>query len=160
MWNFFIFLSALAIAFSIIFWPFVRTRATSAGRLENKSNVERVGSWKNGLAVWRQNPIFGLGLSVIARSEATKQSRDRHATPWLATTEYAQPAHNIFILVLSQLGIAGFAVYLFFWRGFWKNPAARPFLILFFVIGFFDHYLWTLYAGQMLFWLGLSLIQE
>jgi O-antigen ligase len=144
----------------------VKTRVGAEGRLEQKSNTERIASWRDGLAVWKQNPFFGSGAGVFARSEATKQSqekRDRHAptkASGLAMTEIVEPPHNIFILVLSQLGLVGFAIYLFLWRGFWKSPALRPLLILFFAIGMPDHYLWTLYSGSMLFWLGLSFFDE
>ncbi len=153
--KFILFLFVFAVALSIIFWPLLRTRATSAGRLEQKSNTERVASWREGLAVWYQNPFFGSGPGL------------GNSTVGVAKP-YSQPPHNIFILVLSQLGLVGFAIYLFLWRGFWKNTArfaesrraTRPILILFFIIGLFDHYLWTLYSGQMLFWLGLSLNQD
>ncbi|MFH1194034.1 MAG: O-antigen ligase family protein [bacterium] len=143
--KFFVFLSALAIAFYIIFLPLVKMRIIAEGRLEQKSNTERVASWKEGFAAWRQNPFFGSGPGNYNVGLAKP---------------YSQPAHNIFILVLAELGIAGFVIYLFLWRGFWKNPVLRPFLILFFVIGLFDHYLWTLYSGSMLFWFGLSLFSN
>ncbi len=147
--KFFIFLFALAITFSIIFWPLFSTRATSAGRLEQKSNTERVGGWKIGLSSWLAHPVFGAGLgnSIITNYELR------------ITNKIQEPAHNIFLIALAELGLVGFMIYLFLWRGFWKNPALRPLLILFFVIGMLDHYLWTFWSGQMLFWLGLA-IQE
>jgi len=140
--KYFSFLLLLLICLSIIFYPFIKTRATSAGRLEQKSNAERVESWSNGLAAWYKNPIFGSGLII----------GHQVANGYLVANS-AEPPHNIFILVLSQLGLAGFLIYLFFlWRGFWKNPIVRPLLILFFIIGMLDHYLWTLWPGQALFW--------
>jgi len=126
-----------------IFAPFITTRVKSEGYLENKSNIERVASWKEGLVVWKNNPVLGTGLGNYTIGYQVSNS---------------QPAHNIFLLVLAELGIAGFLLYLFIWRKFWKMPSARTILLLFLVIGLFDHYLWTLYSGQMLFWLGLGLI--
>ena len=148
--KFFIYFLFLAVALSVIFWPLIKTRATSSGRLEAKSNVERMASWKDGLAVWLKNPIFGTGAGNSTKS--------------LQLTAYSlqpkQPPHNIFILILSELGIFGFLIYLFIWKKMWQNPAVRPLLILFFIIGFFDHYLWTLYSGQALFWAGIAFLRQ
>ena len=143
--KFFVFLLVLAIALSIIFWPFLKTRATSSGRLEQKSNTERVASWRDGLLAWRANPFFGTG--------AGNYTVGRSAT-------YGEPPHNVFILSLAELGIFGFVAYLFLWRRLWKNKAARALILLFFIIGIFDHYLWSLYSGQILLWLGLSLTRD
>lgn len=149
--KFILFLSIIAIVLSTIFWPLLRTRATSAGRLEQKSNTERVASWREGLLAWYQNPIFGSGLTI---GYQVSNSAVGFRKP------YSQPPHNIFILILSQLGLVGFTIYFFLWRGFWENPAMRPILILFFIIGLLDHYLWTLYPGSMLFWLSFSLNRD
>ncbi len=169
--KYFSFLLLLAICLSIIFYPFIKTRMGSVGRLEQKSNTERAASWREGLSVWRQNPIFGSGISNYIATIIPDPERERgnysgiqKNNDWIPhqvrdDSKNSQPPHNIFILVLLQLGLIGFMIYLFFWRGFWKNPALRPLLILFFVIGMFDHYLWTLWSGQMLFWLSLSLNQ-
>lgn len=161
--KFFIFLSALALVFYGIFAPLVKTRIGAEGRLEIKSNTERVASWKDGITAWKQNPFFGSGLgnNVIASDSEAISSKmgSPRSLQSLAMTKQSEPAHNIFILILSQLGIAGFLIYLFVWKKIWKNKFVRPLLILFFIIGLFDHYLWTLYSGQILFWLGLSLNQ-
>ena len=106
------------------------------------SKTERVASWKQGFSVWKNNPILGTGIGNY-----TIESRELNS----------QPTHNIFLLVLVELGIVGFVLYFLIWQKFWKNKNERSLLLLFLIIGLFDHYLWSLYSGQMLFWLGLGL---
>lgn len=76
--------------------------------------------------------------------------------PWLF-----QPVHNIYLLVLNELGVFGlislflvFSAYLrlLFTRSRRIRMALLSLLISVFVIGFFDHYLISLYQGQFLFW--------
>lgn len=74
-----------------------------------------------------------------------------------------QPAHNIYFLITAEIGIIGlisFLIIIFFViirSGFTSRDLAKnPFGILFFLtllIGFVDHYHWTLVQGQMSFWL-------
>ncbi|MCG2694086.1 O-antigen ligase family protein [Candidatus Parcubacteria bacterium] len=142
--KFFIF-SILSIAsLSFIFWPFVTSRVKSEGYLESKSNIERVASWREGLELWTQNPLFGIGIGNYTIG---------------LPKPYGQPSHNIFLMVLAELGAVGFLLYLALWRKLWKS-GLHSVLILFFIIGLFDHYLWTLYSGQMIFWVGLAFFQE
>ena len=139
--KFFIFSVFFIFSISFIFWPFVTSRVKSIGYLENKSNTERLASWKEGIKVWSMNPVLGAGIGNYTNYKNS------------------QPAHNIFLMVLAELGAIGFLLYIFIWRKLWKS-GLRSALILFFIIGLFDHYFWTLYPGQMLFWVGLAFFQE
>lgn len=153
----FIFSLIFIAAMGAVFWPFLKTRATSSGRLEGKSNTERLASWREGLTVWWNHPIFGAG-KIHPNPPLQKEGAPPFEKGRLGGI--LQPPHNIFILILAELGLLGFLIYLFLWRNFWKNPAARPLLILFFVIGFFDHYLWTLWSGQILFWTTAAFLDK
>ncbi|MCI0421606.1 MAG: hypothetical protein L0312_20670, partial [Acidobacteria bacterium] len=83
-----------------------------------------------------------------------------------------QPAHNIYLLIYSELGIVGIAAFLFFlgllfWqyrkKGNLKSPAPDALagagglglaavLLSFLFIGFFDHFPWTLQQGRLILW--------
>ncbi|HSX09267.1 MAG TPA: hypothetical protein VLF93_03880, partial [Candidatus Saccharimonadales bacterium] len=80
---------------------------------------------------------------------------------------YLQPVHNIFVLVATETGLIGLA--LFVWLLIATTIRIRrlekgmrlPFVVLFLIIvatGSFDHYWLTLQQGQLLFAviLGLS----
>ncbi|MFA5133888.1 MAG: O-antigen ligase family protein [Patescibacteria group bacterium] len=144
--NFFVFLSVLFVALYFIFQPLVMTRVGLGGRLEQKSNTERVESWREGFASWRKDPFFGGGIGTMDYKLQV-------------TNKMQEPPHNIFILVLTQLGAFGFFLYILFWRRLWKNKSLCSILILFLIIGVLDHYLWTLWSGQALFWATLGLSQ-
>lgn len=87
--------------------------------------------------------------------------------PWVI-----QPVHNFFFLLGNELGVQGIVVILalFGWLYYLllkilrKNPDDLMTAILFallsaiIVLGLFDHYLFSLYQGQALFWIVLMLI--
>jgi O-antigen ligase len=96
-------------------------------------------------------------------------------TTWLTRTQpnlpayYVQPAHNLFLLVYSEIGILGLfalvAVLVFVFRACWRaharQPALRAQLVLllavFCGIALFDHFFWTLQQGRILWWGMLAL---
>ncbi len=88
--------------------------------------------------------------------------------PWLF-----QPVHNIYLLAFAELGILGGIILLFLFlysallllRKVKIVKRERDFVAMVFslliavlIIGFFDHYLLTLYQGQALMWFCLGLI--
>lgn len=72
-----------------------------------------------------------------------------------------QPIHNIFLLILTELGIIGlisFGIFLFsVFRSAGFNLISGIFAGLL-IIGLFDHYLWTLLPGRLMFWLVVGLM--
>lgn len=96
------------------------------------------------------SPLIGTGLgNFLVRLPDYLVSRSVY---------FLQPAHNIFLLVFSETGIIGFAVFLFvLWKAVQRNILMVPVLLL----GLTDHYFMTLQQGQLLFTviLSLSLIQ-
>lgn len=79
-----------------------------------------------------------------------------------------QPVHNIFLLIWSELGIGGFALFVMFLykvirisivnksSGIGIYLKALLWGILF--IMFWDHYFWTIQQGQLIFWLVMGII--
>ncbi|MEK7147175.1 MAG: O-antigen ligase family protein [Patescibacteria group bacterium] len=86
-----------------------------------------------------------------------------------------QPIHNIYLLIASEISIMGLAVFLMFiasliFRKF-KTQNSKlfnflnldfgiPFIMLvsLLLFGFFDHFLWTLQPGRLMFWLVIGLM--
>lgn len=92
---------------------------------------------------------------------------DEKLMPW-----QFQPVHNIFMLVLNEIGIFGLMIFVYLFgyllNSFLKkiklNGSNKNFLafliaieMAFFVVGMVDHYPISLYQGQMLFWIFLAL---
>lgn len=79
--------------------------------------------------------------------------------PWLF-----QPVHNVFLLVLNELGVFGFGTFVILLVSFVLFSLKRPMRIRFILvslmisvvtIGLYDHYFISLYHGQALFWFML-----
>lgn len=78
-----------------------------------------------------------------------------------------QPVHNLYLLVLDELGLAGLIIFLVFlalillrlWR---SNTYLFICFIALLVLGLFDHFFWTLQQGGLVFWafLGMALVEH
>jgi O-antigen ligase len=107
----------------------------------------------------------GLGNQVVTGvTEKVYQNLGiREAYDW-------QPIHNIYLLALVELGIFGLIAFLLFigsllfekikdfknWN-FETIISLAIFLALLF-LGLFDHYLWDLEPGRLMFWLAIGIM--
>lgn len=150
----FIFLVIAAI-FAVIFWEPVETRISGEERLETKSTAERLDYFGEAWQLIKAHPFFGVGLGNYTLAIHNE------INPNLQSWGY-QPVHNIYILILAELGIVGFLFWLVAIIFIIKESAIThyPLLVTLLTIGLFDHYLWTFYFGVLLFWLVFSLGQK
>ncbi len=136
---------------------FARFAQTS---FSEESVVQRTELIASSLILLRQHPFIGVGLYNFMPSLAPLQKP-------MPLGLYLQPVHNIFLLIVSELGILGFVLFLCllvlsFQRILQLEKRVRNFLLLalstILLIGMFDHYWLTLQQGQLLFAviLGLS----
>ncbi len=152
----------LLTSFSILLLPDVwQTRLTDPGRLEQQSSMERtdqiIVAWNYITGYWYQ------GTGIGAYTQALHDSN-----PNWPSWQY-QPVHMIYLLVPAELGavpgilflyiIARLFMYtgnrygrLLLARDTWFLICTSIFIALV-VIGLFDHYLWTLATGTLLWWL-------
>lgn len=102
---------------------------------------------------------FGVGLG--GSSDAMQLVSSAKLSPW----EY-QPAHNVFVVAVNELGILGlcFIVFCTFWLIKYlsvhrrKQPLVFAIGFSFLLLSSFDHYFFTLYHGQILFAFFLSFL--
>ncbi|MFA6533537.1 MAG: O-antigen ligase family protein, partial [Patescibacteria group bacterium] len=129
------------------------TRATGDGRLEVKSNQERLASYSESWQLIKIHPIVGSGLGNY--TAAVYNRLDNRLPAWAY-----QPTHNLYLLVLAETGAVGLMMLfvicylLFATKGTWTIKAALASLLF---LGLFDHWLWSLYFGGMLWWLVAGL---
>lgn len=139
--------------FSAIFWEPVSTRIVGTERLETKSTGERIGYLTESWEIIKKHPVLGVGLGNYTLAVHNEINPD------LRSWEY-QPVHNIYLLIIAELGVAGFILWLalmfFILRG--SFILFSPIIVFVLGAGFFDHYLWTLYFGIILFWLIFGVI--
>lgn len=132
------------------------TRLEREGRLEDKSNIERAFYFNESKNIIKENLWFGVGIGNYTVSTL----RNREGS-YFWTYE---PVHNTFLLVLSEIGIFGFLVYIGFliflaWQSIKKKKIFNlAFLIILVTIMFFDHWLWSLHFGILLFWMIIGII--
>ncbi|OGH59793.1 MAG: hypothetical protein A2725_02130 [Candidatus Magasanikbacteria bacterium RIFCSPHIGHO2_01_FULL_33_34] len=139
----------LFIILSIIYFPLIQTRFSQNSVNEITSTTERVSGLKESLQIITKNPILGVGHGNY--SLALFQLNNTRPG-W----EY-QPVHNVFLLILAELGFLGLILnYIFiglYLKCFDPNTSKKILLlispILFLLL--FDHYLWSSYTGILIF---------
>ena len=148
---------AVAVLFSVLFWPQVLARLDISPQEEAVS----MRGFYNKVSLF-EKPFWGVGAGNFV-------NWFKEVNPALAENLY-QPVHNIYLLIFSETGILGLAAFLLFlifltWRHLKKVEFNRPFhysLLILFVsilfLGLFDHFLLTIQQGRIIFWLILGLI--
>ncbi len=149
-------------------WQPLLTRLTGEQDLEVASIYLRVAFTKQAWQLIKDSPILGQGIGNYTLGVFEKINAS-----WPGY--YYQPVHNLYLLILAELGILGAAVFgliliLLFCQLFKKaegtltSPRLRLEKIIVFlallsilIISLLDHYFWTLYFGVMIFWLILAL---
>ena len=125
----------------------------------DESVVVRTDLMAQALYTVEKNPLFGVGLYNYLYHQKVSSV----TAPFISL----QPVHNIYLLLLEQVGILGFVciVWLFFYTikkiWFMPFPYRQLCLLLFLtlaVLGMGDHYLLTLQQGQLLLTVVLGYI--
>lgn len=138
-----------AIVATGLVWPVLVGRVELSSAHEQQSVSERVGGWHEAAAVWRTHPLRGVGLGNYTNS--VQQSLPNQP-PWTY-----QPVHNVGLLLLSELGLVGlFLVFMVWGRPLWQARQHWWWVLPIAIIGLFDHYFLTVYAGWLLLglWVG------
>lgn len=114
-------------------------------RLENTSITERVSGYKDSLILIPKHPIIGSGLGTYGLALHTINSKQ---LVW-----FYQPVHNSFLLLSTELGVAGLllllaAVYIYI-KSITTSQRALAFSLLLALttIALFDHWPLSLHAG-------------
>ena len=160
----FILIVLTSVVFAVTQWPRLAARAMistyeEAVQLRIRYNVDalRSGSGFLGWVNWT-----GIGIGNFSTWVG-------HNDPTLPVY-LRQPAHNVFLLIYSELGVVGVGIWLT-WLGwlvadFWKRrrdwDITRIGIALvvgaFLFIALFDHFFWTLQQGRLLWWGLLALL--
>lgn len=109
---------------------------------------------KAALREWAQFPILGTGLGTAPLYGDIFGLKPEIRNYALAF----QPAHNIYLLVLAEGGLAGVIVFGYLlWRAWQQGDSlARLLLAAVLFLGLFDHYFLTLQQGQLILALVLG----
>jgi len=111
------------------------------------SFYRRLNLAKHSLTVIKNHPLFGVGWGGFVR----------HLPP----STFMQPVHNVFLLVLAELGIVGASGLVFLMREYLKNFKIRNYILLaisYLLLFTVDHYFWTTTQGIYMLWVIVSLL--
>lgn len=120
--------------------------------------IDRVNLAKASFVVIKQKWISGTGLGNYVKGMEGFFPTTSRFMPLL------QPVHNVFLLLVAELGVFGFTsyIYLFFEiaRKNYKKITIYGILLILslFIIGIFDHYFVSLPQGHMMFFLFAFLL--
>ena len=145
------------------FQDLVSTRLSNSARLEVKSNVERIESYKDSWEMIKGNWLFGVGVGnyILETGNWKLEIGDN------APVRRHQPAHNVFLLVWAEIGIVGLLFFIALLLCVMRcelrvascelRVASCALLIAMIIMFTIDHWWWSLHFGIFLFWMILGL---
>lgn len=151
--NIFPFLILLSF-FTTLYYPLLNTRFTGQVITEKISITDRWSQNKVALNIISQMPLTGTGLGLYTY----------HLFQYYPKPEYGsyEPVHNHYLLMTAEGGVLLSLLYLFLIAYliiiiYRKRILYLSLPIMLLVYGLFDHYLWTMFTGQMIFWFIFAL---
>ena len=153
---------ASSFALAVVFSPYIRVRA--AVSQTEPAVVYRLSYNKMALDIIKKNPFgVGIGNQVLYSVKNGIYQKFGMDQPW-----QWQPAHNIYFLIASEVGLLGLFVFLIFvaklvisnWKLRDKLLLITAYQLLFTLLlfGFVDHFLWTLQPGRLMLWLIIGIL--
>ncbi len=148
------------VCFLLMFAPLVSFRIFGTSTHQIASITDRVDQYGDAAAIISAHPVVGTG---VGNYEAAVFAMDSERSFWVY-----QPVHNVFALLLAELGALGwillFASILLSARAAeWNKKKIGLGLIVgapFIVVALVDHYLWTSFSGLLLVAISMSFFQK
>ncbi|MBI2426919.1 MAG: O-antigen ligase family protein, partial [Candidatus Kerfeldbacteria bacterium] len=139
--------------FTTAFGDLLSPRLSMSGRIETRSIIERSDFTRDAFDLIRTRWATGVGVANITPAMYAKVDSTRKVYAY-------QPPHNLFILVFTELGIAGLLMMIFLFINLFLErapkqgsalPLASLLVLVLLVLSFFDHYFWTIPQAILLF---------
>lgn len=146
----------------------LRTRSTAEGRLETQSITDRENQYEDALSLISRHMLMGVGIGQMPLALARETATARN---WFQY-DYV---HNVPLLVAAETGLLGLGVWLAFvfltfvairnrlkhnlLVGYGVTVYAAAFIAMI-VASMFDHFLWSSWFGQLLFWMVAGLLHS
>lgn len=147
---FLIAVTAITIITVFIIFPHLRERFALSVATDSSVTMREL-SIKQALSLIASHPFFGVGLQNYYYYSPAWQLR--------ANVFSYQPVHNMYLFVVSQIGLVGgaflFIAFFLYCKNVIRPSPSRLFRItllsVVLLFGFFDHYFFTMQQGQLLF---------
>jgi O-antigen ligase len=167
---------------ALLVLPYFKTRFIKIS-LEEEAIDLRFFYNKMAVEMIKEKPFLGIGMGNFANYSREFPAYIRAANKIYNSGGFTgkeipewlyQPAHNIYLLIASEIGIFGALIFIVFLLiRFSRNirpikpkelsVLVGPMIFLFvgfLILGLNDHYFWTLQSGEIMFWLSLALISH
>lgn len=146
---------AIVIISSILYHPLIKSRFNSDNRIERISIDDRSSQFDEAYALATKNPVVGIGLGNYTTALA-------EVFP-LKPSFSLQPVHNMFLLLISEIGFIGLLLWLLIMRqtiiSYNKPPALfTGIFAAIVIISLFDHYFWTIPSMYFLLWFIIGVL--
>jgi len=147
----------------------VVTRLSDDARLEVKSKVERIESYKGAQELIKDHWLFGAGIGNYTLG-INNDMPGRYYQSAAPKFQPGEPAHNVFLLVWAEIGIFGLLffisllliTYYLLLKNFkkWQNLSIDKIALLtaILIMLLIDHWWWSLHFGILFFWLLIGII--
>ena len=151
-------IALIAILFSQ-FHGLVFTRLAADTRLEVKSSQERLASYARSFEIIKDHWFWGVGIGNYTLADRDIDLQNNITYPnW-----HYQPVHNTFLLILTEIGIIGLLAFIGLIIILIQDPKqvsklSIPIIFALLTIMIFDHWLWSLHFGILLFWFSVGII--
>jgi len=136
---------------TFLVWIFLRLLPES----QFASIAERLVLLQAAINITLLNPLFGVGsgdfIAALAKFNLFS----------IGEIRLLQPVHNVFFLILAENGLLGLFLFLFLLLVILKkadSPVKIALFVVILVFATFDHFLWTLQQGRLLFWIAAAYI--
>ena len=148
---------------SVVYFPYISARYDVAALGSSQALSLRVFYNQIARQLIKDSPFLGIGQGNFVWT---------FSNPGVFANWIYQPVHNIYLLIAAETGILGLFAFLWFlfriMRSIYlerKEIKDRSVLYcllgivcFFLAVGFFDHFLWDLQQGQIIFWLFLGIL--
>jgi O-antigen ligase len=150
--KFFSLVLIVFLIFTLLFFNQVAERFKGKQRLEIRSINERILNFKIGKEIIKENFLFGVGIGNYTLALYQKY-------PDLKSWDY-QPIANSYFLVLAELGFVGLIFFLLILYFSLSNSINNYWFLItcLLLVGLFDHWLFSLPFGIILFWSTVGLL--
>ena len=159
LFNYIFILIAAAGVLVAVYPGLVAARLSSESRLEAISASQRISGIEQSFDLIKEHWLIGVGTGNYTKALAEQLP----GKPYY----FSQPVHNLFLLIWAELGVVGLGLFIVLILAVLRPGAiapevgwglSLPLLATLIILGLFDHYLWSLYFGQLLMWFVLGIV--
>ena len=159
-------LAAVGLLLGVIFSAVVFTRLSGAGRLEARSYDDRRAQIREAAEIVADHPLWGVGMGEMPLALERDYADGRPGWGY-------EPVHDVYLLSLSEVGLFGLMAWLAILtlaihrsaaaarRGSVGAAILGACLAAVAAVSFVDHFLWSSWFGQLMFWslCGLAFVR-